>query len=156
VARKRLVLILEILLFAAALLDVTSGWVFLATGAAAVLLGASVFGMVLSRGPMRFAWFVLLAFTFAVHLSYGEYMRYEARNWEYVRARRASDAMQKSLAAIADLASQVSGLAEKAAGDESIRATIEGFLRAWNRFFHRRGARPGPAAFWRPTLPERS
>lgn len=125
--RKRLVilLVLEILLFAAALLDVATRWLFLATGAAAILLCASVFGMVLSRGRARHVWFAMLAAVFAVHLIYGEYMGYEARNWEEARALRASEAMQKSLAAIADLATQVSGLAEKAAADESIGEGLE-------------------------------
>ncbi len=123
--RKRLVIVLEILLFAAALLDVTTGWVFLTTGAAAILLCASVFGLVLSRGRMRLVWFGLLAAAFAVHLTYGEYMRYEARNWEAVRARRASEAMRKSLAAVSDLAGRVSDLAGKAAAEESVGEGLE-------------------------------
>ena len=119
-ARRRLVLILEILLFAAALLDTATGWTFLATGAAAILLGASVFGIVLSRGRIGFAWFTLLALAFAFHISYVEYIRHEARNWNEVRERKATEALGESLAAIDQVSAHLSDLARKAAGDESV------------------------------------
>ena len=125
-ARQRLVLILELLLFVAALLDVATGWVFLATGAAAILLGAAVFGIVLSRGWLRFAWFGLIAVAFAVHLSYGEYIRYEARNWDERRVERAEEAMRRSLAAMDDLYSEVTGLARQAAGEGSVMRGLDG------------------------------
>ena len=124
--RKRLVLLLEILLFGAALLDVCTGWAYFSAWTAAALLVAGVAGLILGRGWTRFAWFTLLAVVFALHFSYAEYVRYETRNWEEVRAEKAAAALQKSLGAIDGLSDEVSSLAGKAAADESIIRGLEG------------------------------
>jgi PAS domain S-box-containing protein len=123
--RNRLVRILEILLFSAALLDITTSWTFLSPGLALALLAGCVTGLILSRGWMRFAWFGLLAVAFASHLSYSEYVRYESRNWKEVRARKAAEAVTQSLAAIEEISSGVWSMASRAAVNESVVAGLE-------------------------------
>lgn len=125
--RRRLVLTLEILLFAAALLDVSTGWAFVTAWGAAALLIASVAGLVLGRGWTRFVWFALLAVTFLIHFYCFEYMRFEARNWEEVRAEKATGALRQSLAVIDDISAEVFDLARRTAASEPvIRALQEG------------------------------
>ncbi len=123
--RKRLVLVLEILLFAAALLDVSTGWTYLPAYAAAALLAAGIIGIIVARGWTRFAWFALLAVAFAIHLSYAEYTRHEARNWDRVRAEKAAGALERSLEAIGGISDEVTGLARRAARNASIREGLE-------------------------------
>lgn len=125
VSRRRLVLILEILLFAAALLDVSTGWAYLSAWAAAALLAASVAGLVLGRGWKRSIWFALLAVAFVIHFSYSEYIRFEARNWEGVRAEKAKRALNRSLAVIDDISDEVSDLARHAALEGPVVRALE-------------------------------
>ena len=123
--RKWLVLVLEILVFAAALLDVSTAWAYLSAWTAGAFLIAAIAGLILGRGWTRFAWFALLAIAFAIHFSYSEYMRYETRNWEEVQAEKAAEALQTSLRTIDGLSDEVTALARKVAADESIVAGLE-------------------------------
>jgi PAS domain S-box-containing protein len=125
VLRKWLVLVLEVLVFAAALLDVCTGWEYASAWTAAAFLAAGVAGLILARGWTRVAWFTLLAAAFAVHFSYAEYMRYGARNWEEIRAEKAAGALRKSSAAITGLSDDVMALARGAAADESVTRAME-------------------------------
>jgi PAS domain S-box-containing protein len=125
VLRRRLVLLLEVLLFAIALLDVSTGWAYMSSWAAAALLIASIAGLVLGRGWTRFVWFALLAVAFVIHFAYVEYIRFETKNWEEVRAEKANAALHKCLAVIDDISSGVSDLAGKAARDGQVVGALE-------------------------------
>jgi PAS domain S-box-containing protein len=125
VLRRRVVLLLEIVLFAAALFDVATGWAHIPGWAAGAALALCVAAMLVGGGRARFFWFGLLAVAFAVHLAYSEYFRFEARNWEDVRAAKAADALRESLAAIDEMSSGVAGLAARAAADRTVAVGLD-------------------------------
>jgi len=125
VLRRSLVLLFEVLLAAAAFVDVYTGWALLPAWAAGALLAVCVAGLVRARRRLLLTWFALLAAVFAFHLSTAEYIRYETRNWEEVRAGKAAAALQASLGVLGATASGVSDLAAAAAADESTVRGLE-------------------------------
>ena len=127
--RAKALLTAGILLGAAALADVLTGWAFFPIYALVLLAAASLALCV--RGTRPGAWrthrFVLCGLilaSFAVHLAGAVIMEIEARAWPRLSEQRALEALSDARSIVAGYASEATGAASDIAGSENVVGSL--------------------------------